>query len=261
MYAPLTDLSQARILVSNDDGIDAPGIALLERIARTLSDDVWVVAPETEQSGAGHALTLHHPLRFRQLGDKRFSVTGTPTDCVMLAVNHFMAKAGRPDLILSGINRGGNLGDDIIYSGTVAAAMEGTLFELRAIALSQVMEEGLPALDWSPAEAMAEQVIRRACACAWPKNVMVNVNFPAKPPAEILPPEVTHQGCRKLGDEIILRSDPRDRPYLWIGPKRAEEPNIAGSDLEAVTRGAVSITPLTVDLTSRQTMSDLSKVF
>ena len=134
LSAPL-DLKGARILIANDDGIHSAGIKLLETIARTLSDDVWVCAPETEQSGASHSLTIHRPLRAKKYDDRHYSVDGTPTDCVMLAMNHVL-KDRRPDLVLSGINHGANIGDDVTYSGTIAAAMEATLLGLRAIAIS-----------------------------------------------------------------------------------------------------------------------------
>ncbi len=260
MFPALTDLRSARILLSNDDGIDAPGLALLEKIARELSDDVWVVAPQTEQSGAGHALTIHDPLRFRQHDEKRFSVRGTPTDCVLVAVNHLL-KGRKPDLVLSGINSGGNLGEDVIYSGTVAAAMEGTLLGLRAVALSQVFDDRADPGPWAVAERWAPEIIRKVVSRPWSRNVMVNVNFPDWDAERITGIAVTRQGKRKLGDEIIERNDPRNRAYLWIGAARNEDRLTAGTDVEAAARGAVSVTPLCVDLTDKPTIDSLSEVF
>lgn len=259
MPETVADLSLARILVSNDDGAQAPGIAVLERIARSLSGDVWVVAPETEQSGAAHSLTLRRPLRIRQLAERRFAVDGTPTDSVLLGCRHILKDRG-PDLVLSGVNRGGNLGDDVTYSGTVAAAIEGTLLGVPSIALSLVV---VPDEDehWATAERFAPEVIRRAVSVGWPDNVCLNVNFPARPPEQVCGIEIVRQGKRKIGEELSERLDPRNEPYIWIGAQRAEDRGAAGTDLEAVHRGAVAVTPLCVDLTSRRTMERLGEVF
>src|SRR5579863_10225718 len=177
MFDTPLDLAAARILISNDDGINAPGLKLLAKVARALCPDVWVVAPETEQSGASHSLTITRPLRIRRLNPRRYAVDGTPTDCVLLAVNAIM-KDKRPTLLLSGINAGANLGEDISYSGTVAAAMEATLLEIPAIAFSQHYESRR-AIPWKTAEAHAAAVIRRLTASPWPRNTLINVNFPA----------------------------------------------------------------------------------
>ncbi|HLI11454.1 MAG TPA: 5'/3'-nucleotidase SurE [Alphaproteobacteria bacterium] len=251
----LLDLSRARILLSNDDGIEANGLKVLERIARTLSDDVWVVAPETEQSAASHSLTLRVPLRIRALGPRRFAINGTPTDSVLLAVQHIM-KDGPPDLVLSGVNRGGNLGEDVTYSGTIAAAMEGTLLGVPSIALSQHVGHGQRA-RWATAEHHAAAVIRKLAAIGWPKGVLLNVNFPDVPAEQVSGIVVASQGRRKLGGELERRLDPRGVPYYWIGTMRTEEPSRRGSDLAAINRGAISVTPLSLDLTHRQTMMRL----
>ncbi|SOE01111.1 5'/3'-nucleotidase SurE [Caenispirillum bisanense] len=258
MFEPVTDLSTARILVSNDDGIHAPGIALLEEIALSLSDDVWVVAPETEQSGTAHSLTLHHPLRYRQVAEKRFAVDGTPTDSVLLAVNKLVPDR-KPTLLLSGINRGANLGDDVTYSGTIAAAIEGTLLGVPSIALSQIFRHPDP-VPWETARAHAARVIRACCAQGWARNVTINVNFPNCAPDAVAGVEVVRQGKRKLGDGLIERHDPRGRPYVWIGPQRNEETTVVGTDIEAVGRNVVSVTPLCVDLTHEPTMLALKQV-
>lgn len=259
MFPPFADLSRARILISNDDGINAPGIKVLERVARALSDDVWVVAPETEQSAAGHSLTIRRPLRVRQASERHFAVDGTPTDAVLLGVNKVLADK-KPDLVLSGINRGANMGDDVTYSGTVAAAMEATILGIPAIALSQFLRPEQP-VHWSTAEHWAPDVIRRVCSVGWGRNVLMNINFPAVIHAQVSGVEVVRQGKRKIGDELIERFDPRGEPYVWIGAQRAENPTEIGTDIEAVLRGAVAVTPLCVDLTHGQTMGALKPLF
>ena len=251
------DLAKARLLVCNDDGIHAPGLKVLERVARTLSPDVWGVAPETEQSAAGHSLTLTVPLRVRKVAARRFAINGTPTDCVLLAVNHILADR-RPDLVLSGINAGGNLGEDITYSGTVAAAMEGTLLRIPAIALSQVRRDG-EAVRWAPAAERAGDVVRRLVAAGWPRNVAINVNFPDAPAAGVRDIAVTRQGRRKIGEVLNHGVDPRGHPYVWIGAERDEDPSFPGSDLEAVNAGRISVTPLGVDLTHARSLATLRR--
>jgi 5'-nucleotidase len=259
MHKPVADLSSARILISNDDGISAPGIKVLERIARTLSNDVWVVAPELEQSAAAHSLTIRRPLRVRKVSRRRYAVDGTPTDAVLLGIRHVL-KDKMPDLVLSGVNRGANLGDDVTYSGTVAAAIESTLLGIPAIALSQEGRHN-QAIHWSTAEHFAPEVIRRVMAAGWGRNVLINVNFPDRPPSEVYGIEVVRQGKRKIGDELVERSDPRGDPYVWIGAQRLEDRAEAGTDLEAVFRGAISITPLCIDMTHRETIGRLRTAF
>ncbi len=167
-----------RILVTNDDGIHAPGLQVCEAIARALSDDVWVVAPETDQSGVAHSLSLNDPLRLREVGPRHFAVKGTPTDCVIMGVRHIL-KDGRPDLVLSGVNRGQNIAEDVTYSGTVAGAIEATLLGIPAFALSQAYgPETRNAVHWGCAEALAPDVIRRVMGEGVPDGVLVNVNFP-----------------------------------------------------------------------------------
>jgi len=263
MFDPIPDLSKARILVSNDDGLDAPGIAVLERVARTLSDDVWVVAPESEQSGAGHSLTLHDPIRYRARGEKRFAVAGTPTDCVLMAVKMFMADRG-PDLVLSGINRGGNMGEDITYSGTVAVAMEGTLLGVRSIALSQQFDDA-EAIPWETGERLAGDVIRRACAARWNRDVLINVNLPGCPPEAVKGVRLASQGKRvgssRFSEQLVKREDPRGRPYVWIGVEQVRAFNGADTDLHAVAEGYIAVTPLCIDLTDQGTMAAMANVF
>src|SRR5215469_3257522 len=205
MFETPIDLATARILVSNDDGIHSPGIRLLARVARSLSPDVWVVAPEQEQSGASHSLTLSRPLRVRQLGRHRFAVDGTPTDCVLLAVRRIL-RDKPPTLVFSGINAGANLGDDLTYSGTVAAAMEATLLGVRAIAFSQHYSDR-GAVRWATAAAHAGKLVQQLTAQPWARNTLINVNFPDVPPDKVAGIEATRQGRRKIGEGVSDRVD------------------------------------------------------
>src|SRR5919106_2397673 len=189
-----------RILLTNDDGVNAAGLKLLEKVARTFSDDVWIVAPTEEQSGAGHSLTLSVPVRLRKLGDRRFCVTGTPTDAVMMAIAWIM-KDDPPELILSGVNRGANLGEDCTYSGTVSAAMEGALAGIPSIALSQsYAKEGMgDTVPFAAAEAWADEVLRPLVGAPIEPRTLVNVNFPALPADQVKGVRVTQQGLRDYG--------------------------------------------------------------
>lgn len=243
-----------RILISNDDGINAQGLKTLERIALALSDEVWVVAPETNQSGAAHSLTLTRPLRVRRHADRRFSVDGTPTDCVLIALQRLIEEP--VDLVLAGINHGGNLGEDVTYSGTVAAAMEATLFKVRAIALSQVCASRQQ-IPWATAEAFAPRVIERLLERRWAEDVLINVNFPDLPESEVQGICVTTQGKRKIGDTLVERTDPRGEPYLWIGALREEAEAKPGTDLAAVAAGFVSVTPVHLDMTHHASLDQL----
>src|ERR1700679_3211013 len=183
-----------RILVTNDDGIHAPGLGVAEKIARALSDDVWVVAPENEQSGASHSLTLASPLRLREAGERRYAVTGTPTDCVMMACLSIL-KDHPPALILSGVNAGSNLADDVTYSGTVAGAMEGCALGIPAIALSQCYEEGdRDSIDWSAGETHGAGTVRRLVEAGWPAGTLINLNFPGCPADQVKGVMVVPQG-------------------------------------------------------------------
>jgi 5'-nucleotidase len=248
-----------RILVSNDDGINAQGIECLERIARSLSDDVWVVAPETNQSGAAHSLTLTRPLRVRRHGEHHFSVDGTPTDCVLIALQRIVE--GAPvDLMLSGINHGANLGEDVTYSGTVAAAMEATLFKVPSIAFSQVCESRQH-IKWPTAERFAPEVIDRLLSLPWTPDVLINVNFPDLDPAEVQGVRVAVQGARKIGDTLLERTDPRGEPYLWIGALREDTNPGEGTDLAAVAAGYVSVTPVHLDMTHHASVAELRRRF
>lgn len=251
-----------RILVSNDDGIHAPGLKSLEKIARALSDDVWVVSPETEQSGASHSLTLTMPLRVRKVGAKKFAVDGTPTDCVMMGILHIM-KDKRPDLVLSGVNRGSNIADDVTYSGTIAAAMEGTVLGVPSIALSQAFayDEHIQ-VRWSCAEHFGPRVIRELLKVGWPKEVLININFPDRTPDKVEGVRVTSQGKR---DQATLavdeRVDARGNTYFWLGFRRILSNPPDGTDLRAIYDGHVSVTPLHLNLTEMPTLKALENTF
>lgn len=251
----MIDLSQARILISNDDGIHAPGLKVLEHIAKAVAKEVWVVAPETEQSATGHSLTLRRPLRIHKHSDKRFGVDGTPTDSVLLALNEVM-KDNPPDLVLSGVNRGGNLGEDITYSGTVAAAMEATLLGVPAVALSQFYLDAAR-VKWSTAETHGPDVLRKLTTCGWPKNTLMNVNFPDVVAKSVKGIELTRQGRRKIGDDLAKGLDPRGEEYFWVGALRSQEEFVEGTDLYAVTHGQISVTPVSLDFTDYATLKDM----
>lgn len=255
----IDDLSKARILITNDDGINARGLKLLAKLAAEMSDDVWIVAPEYEQSGAGHSLTLREPLRMRNAGEQVYAVTGTPTDCVLMAVAHLL-KDHPPDLVLSGINRGGNLGEDVTYSGTVAGAMEGTLLGIPSIALSQMVTPGNRA-QWSTAERFTPDIVRKLTKQGWPKGVLINVNFPDVKPAQAGEIRVVPLGRRKIGGQMEERTDPRGFPYYWIGAMREEEPYNKDTDLGAVNDHDIAVTPVHLDLTDRPTIPKIQKAF
>jgi 5'-nucleotidase len=252
-----------RILLTNDDGVRAPGLRVLEKIARSFSDDVWIVAPTEEQSGAGHSLTLTRPIRLRKLGDKRFCVSGTPTDAVMMAIAWIM-KDERPDLLLSGVNRGANLGEDVSYSGTVSAAMEGALAGIRSIALSQsYAKEGMgDTVPFAAAEAWAEEVLRPLIATPIAPRTLVNVNFPALPPRDVRGVRVVRQGLRDYGRlRIDQRTDPRGYNYYWFGLRPMPHTPGHATDLEAVADGYVSVTPLHLDLTHESSLVRMAELY
>jgi 5'-nucleotidase len=247
-----------RILVTNDDGIHSPGLSVAEKIARSLSDDVWVVAPENEQSGASHSLTLASPLRLRQIEDRRFAVSGTPTDCVMMACLHIL-KAQPPELILSGVNWGSNLADDVTYSGTIAGAMEGCALGIPSIALSQSYEEGdRHAIDWSAGEAHGPRTIASLVEAGWPSGTLINVNFPGCPADAVKGVKVVPQGKYDLSStEIEERVDARQRAYYWIGLRRRKTVPAPESDLGAVYDHFIAVTPLHLDLTEQAALKAL----
>jgi 5'/3'-nucleotidase SurE len=247
----------SRILVTNDDGIHAPGLEVAEAIARALSDDVWVVAPETEQSGASHSLTLTLPLRLRQIGEKRFALAGTPTDCVMMGLE--LMKDARPTLVLSGVNRGSNIADDVTYSGTIAGAMEGTALGIPSIALSQAYGFELgDAIRWRCAETHGPRVVKLLLDAGWPEDTLINVNFPDCEPEAVTGTEVTAQGKRDMQTAAFdKRVDMRGNPYYWIGFKRVRSNPDQGTDLRAIYEKRISITPLHLNLTEHRVLATL----
>ncbi len=251
-----------RILLTNDDGIHASGLRVLEAIARQFSDDIWVCAPSEEQSGAGHSLSLTRPVRLRRHGERRFSVTGTPTDSVMLALNQVLDSP--PDLILSGINRGANLGDDVTYSGTVSAAIEGTLAGVRSIALSQVYaREGMAdTVPFAAAEAWGAKVIAPLLDAPFAERTLINVNFPPVTAEEVKGIRVVRQGFHDYARTTVVEGrDPRGYPYYWFGLHGIEHTPAQSTDLEAIADGYVSVTPLMLDLTHDASFATLAGRF
>ncbi len=251
-----------RILVTNDDGIHAEGLEVLEKIAAQLSDDVWVVAPETDQSGVAHSLSLSNPLRLRQVAAKRYAVAGTPTDCVIMAARSIMAET-RPDLVLSGVNRGQNVAEDVTYSGTIAAAMEGTLLGIPSIAISQAYAVGdRSSILWDCALQHAPGIIRRLLEEGIPEGVLFNLNFPNVAPAEVAGVAVTAQGRR---DQELMKLEPRrdgrGNPYYWIAFQRGRNEPANGTDLRALAENRISVTPLELDLTHEPTLTRFAQVF
>jgi 5'-nucleotidase len=240
-----------RILLTNDDGIHAPGLAILEAIAKTLSDDVIVVAPETDQSGVAHSLSLNNPLRLREISPRHFAVQGTPTDCVLMGVRKIMTDA-KPDLILSGVNRGQNVAEDVTYSGTIAATMEGALIGVPSIALSQAYggPEGHRSIRWDCAEAHAPAVIGKILKIGIAPGTLINVNFPACAPGDVAGVAITSQGRRDTElMRIEERRDGRGNPYYWLMFQRGGFTPEAGTDIEALAAKKISLTPLRLDLT------------
>jgi 5'-nucleotidase len=249
-----------RFLLVNDDGFGAPGIVLLEELVRRFSDDVWVVAPDDERSGAAHSISLTTPLRVRRIDDRRFAIRGTPTDCVLMAVWELMGE-GPPIVVLSGINRGANLAEDITYSGTAAPAMEGALLGLRSIALSQVFTIGGEPY-WETARAFAPALLERLLTCEWQPGVFVNVNFPDVPPDRVAGIRVTTQGQRLPGSfRPEQRIDARHVPYYWIRLAYREGTLEPGTDLAAVGENSVSITPMQLDLTAHDFHRRLDRLY
>lgn len=252
-----------KILLSNDDGIGAPGIVVLEEIAKKISSEVYVVAPDSNMSGAGHSLTLKTPLRLREYDEYHFSVNGTPTDSVVMAVRHIIHE--KPDLMLSGINFDSNLAEDITYSGTVAAAMEARLLGIPAIAFSQQMfKDGT--INWEVSRAYGDDIIRKIMKIYdMPKNVLLNVNFPAVEQAsDVRGIRITRQGFRAGEDHVIQAVDPRGTPYFWIGGadyRKHDTTSELETDLGAVNNGFISVTPISLDFTAGAAIKHLEEVF
>jgi 5'/3'-nucleotidase len=252
-----------RILVTNDDGINAEGLDVCEQIARALSDDVWVVAPEYDQSGVAHSLSINDPLRLRSIGPRRFAVKGTPTDCVIMGAHHLMSD-GPPDLVLSGVNRGRNAGEDVTYSGTVAGAMEGAVLGIPSLALSQAYRAaGREHPCWDTAIHFGPDLIRRVLKQGIPKDVLINVNFPDCPPDQVKGIAVTVQGKRNP-DAIGIeeRKDGRGNPYYWIAFNRRNRPALReNTDFWALADNKIAVTPLRLDMTDEPFLTQLAELF
>ncbi len=240
-------MTTPRILVSNDDGYISEGLRALVDAVSPLGE-VWVVAPEAEQSASSHAISIHRPLRIREVRERWYAVDGTPTDCSYIAINHLM-KDGRPQLMLSGINHGPNLADDVTYSGTVAAAMEASILGVPAIAFSLVSRGGK--MDFAPAARFAHRLAEAALAQDLPPSLLLNVNVPGG--IEPTSYAVTRLGKHSYGFEVVEKVDPRGRKYYWIGGNEYQHDDIPGSDCNAVLRdGVVSVTPLHLALTANE---------
>jgi len=252
-----------RILITNDDGIHSEGLDVCAEIGRALSDDVWVIAPEFDQSGVSHSLSLNDPLRLREIAERRFAVKGTPTDCIIMGARHIM-KDHPPDLVLSGVNRGRNAGEDVIYSGTVAGAVEGTILGIPSFALSQAYKSrsGQPP-HWATAVRFAPDIIRRVLKAGIPADVLVNINFPDCGPAEVKGVAVTTQGRnRQERLQIDARQDGRGNAYYWIAYVRMRGmPPSDGSDISALAADRIAGTPLRLNMTDDPFMTRLAEVF
>lgn len=252
-----------RILLTNDDGVNATGLKVLETIARAISDDITICAPAEEQSGTGHSLTLTRPVRLRTIGERRYCVTGTPTDAVMMALARIM-KDNPPDLILSGVNRGANLGEDVTYSGTVSAAMEGALAGVRSIALSQVYaREGMgDTVPFAAAEAWGAKVLRPLIDGPWEPRTLVNINFPALAPDQVRGIRVVRQGLRDYGRARVIHGvDPRGYDYYWFGLGQTLHTPAHSTDLEAIEDRFIAVTPLHLDLTHERSLAALTALY
>ncbi len=248
-----------RILIVNDDGIDAPGIVLLEEIARGISDDIWVVAPDEERSGAGHSMSITHPIRVRRRDERHFAIRGSPTDCVLLGLYEFLDR--KPDLLLSGINRGPNLAEDITYSGTASAAMEGAMLGIPSIALSQIITYQSE-IHWDTARKYAPIVIEKLRKLTWKPGLFVNVNFPNCPPDQVAGIRATYQGMRPEGAfKPVRRVDERNVPYYWIKIGFPDGGHAEGNDLQAALDHYVSVTPLQIEMTAHDVLPDVAALF
>lgn len=258
------DIKNARILLANDDSIHAHGFSILEDAVRSVCDDVWVVAPESEQSAVGHSLTIHTPLRMRQYSEKRFSVYGTPTDCVMMGAKHLM-KDKKPDLVISGVNHGRNVADDVTYSGTVAAAIEGTIIGIPSVAFSNSYDFDTGKYNWDTARQNIPRVLLALQGQSWADHVLINVNFPyiadtnAPQPDIVVCPQGHYQPSMS---DVIECMDPRGRAYYWIGPPENNFDSYSDkSDIDCIQDKKITVTPLSLNLTHTPTMKTLEDIF
>lgn len=252
----MTSLSDYRVLIVNDDGMHAPGITLLEKVIREHCDDVWVVAPDEEKSGASHSISMHTPIRKRDLDPRHFAIKGSPTDCVLMALQQVMPE--HPTLVLAGINRGGNLADEIHYSGTIAAAMEAAFLGIPAIALSQVFLRGED-IPWDTAARYAVPMIKQLLEQGIARGSFININFPPVDADSVSGVRLTSMGRRPPGAfKTEGRIDNRHVPYYWVYLSPDEGGDEEGTDLHAISERAISVSPLQVDMTNRAMFKSLS---
>ena len=256
----MSDKLYRRMLLINDDGLDAQGIQILEKVAKTFADEVWIVAPAVDQSGVSNSLSLREPVRVERRGDRKFAVHGTPADCVAVAVRHLM-KHSPPDVLLSGINNGSNIGFETVLSGTVGAAMTGILMGVPAIALSQDRRpEEQP--DWTVAEDYCIPVLKQLFALGLPDECCLNVNFPNLPHGQIKGIKLTRQGIGKVqGIAVSPTTDPHREEYYWLRVEHGVTTLPEHSEVQAIDSGYISVTPLTWERTSHQVWTDLSERF
>lgn len=244
-----------RVLLTNDDGIDAPGLKVLEEVALEIADEVWVVAPAHDQSGTSHSLSLHSPLRASPEGDKRFAITGTPADCVVMAARHLMPEP--PEMLLSGVNRGANIGVETVFSGTVGAAMTGMLLGIPSIALSQAFSDRAN-VPWTVARRHAAEAILKFPSSQWSKQSCLNINFPDVAADKVGGIVLTSQGKGHLDNvKVVPGKDPRNLDYHWLSLQRSDEADLAGSEVEAIQQGKISITPLQFERTNISILNSL----
>jgi len=245
-------------MLTNDDGIDAPGMAVMEEIAAQIAREVWVVAPEHDQSGQSHAISLHHALRITERGGRRYGVTGTPGDCAAMGLCHLM-KDNPPQLVLSGVNRGLNLGLETVFSGTVGGAMTAMMLGVPAIALSQAFADRNN-VPWDTARTLAAGVIERLLALGWGKDAVINVNFPPLPADQAGPMTLARQGVGMVaGMNVDTRTDPRGMTYHWLNFRRGDREQGPESDYSALRAGRIVVTPLRYDRTDEDAYADLAK--
>jgi 5'-nucleotidase len=237
-----------RILITNDDGINSDGLVKLEEALKEIGD-VYVVAPASEMSGASHSLTLARPLRIRQIDERHWAIDGTPTDCITLALNKILKEDQRPHICVSGINHGGNLGDDATYSGTVAGALEATILGVPGVALSLVARDNF---DFTESAAFAVVAARKVLEEGLPEGTLLNINLP---PGPIKGVKVTRQGIKNARPVITEHIDPRGKPYFWIGEEYFNANSVEGTDYHAVKSGYVSVTPLRSDMTDHRALT------
>lgn len=247
-----------RVLLTNDDGIDAPGLAVLEQIAAELAHEVWVVAPEHDQSGVSHAISLHHPLRISHQGPRRFGINGTPGDCAAMGVCHLM-KETPPQLILSGVNRGLNLGMETVFSGTVGGAMTGMMLGVPSIGLSQAFTDRNN-VPWDTARTLGARVVRELLAIGWGKDACLNINFPPLPVDKVGPLTLARQGVGMLAGMVVeTRTDPRGMVYHWLNFRRGDREQGPESDYDAMRAGKIVVTPLRYDRTDEDAYQALAE--